>query len=120
MFRGMTLRGRMLSTGLALLLVPLAVIFGVVVVSEVRMREATSQEVRKLAVQDLDHLVQGIEAMCLTQQAVLEDAVERRPGGHAGDAGAGPVRRRWAARRVAWNGGEPVHQDGDDGRACRA
>ncbi len=75
MFRGMTLRGRMLSTGLALLLVPLAVIFGVVVVSQVRMREATSQEVRKLAVQDLDHLVQGIEAMCLTQQAVLEDAV---------------------------------------------
>ena len=69
------LRTRMLVIGLALLVVPLAIIVGVVVISESRMREATAVEVRKLASQDLDHIVQGIKAMCLTQQAVLEDAV---------------------------------------------
>jgi hypothetical protein len=75
MANGMPLRRRMLSTGLVLLVVPLALIFGVVIYSETQMREATAREVRQLAMQDLDHIVQGIEAMCLTQQAVLEDAV---------------------------------------------
>jgi methyl-accepting chemotaxis protein len=70
-----SLRSRMLSTGLLLLLVPLGLIFGVVVVSEHRMREATAVEVQRLAKADLDHIVTGIETMCLTQQAVLEDAV---------------------------------------------
>ncbi len=69
------LRTRMLVVGLALLVIPLAIIVGVVFTSEMKMREAASTEVKKLATQDLDHLVQGIGAMCLTQQAVLEDAV---------------------------------------------
>ena len=75
MFSRSPLRTRMLATGLLLVFVPLAIIFGVVVSSEMRMRHAAAAEVRKLASQDLDHLVHGIEAMCVTQQAVLEDAV---------------------------------------------
>jgi len=75
MLKSSPLRIRMLVTGLVLLLVPLAVIVGVVVTSEMRMRDATAVEVRKLASRDLDHIVEGIQAMCLTQQAALEDAV---------------------------------------------
>lgn len=99
MMNGMPLRRRMLSIGLSLLVVPLALIFGVVIYSETQMREATAREVRQLAMQDLDHIVQGIEAMCLTQQAVLEEAVSnglavtrhalQRAGGAA--LGAEPV-----------------------------
>ncbi len=69
------LRTRMLVVGLALLVIPLAIIVGVVFTSELKMRDVASAEVEKLAAQDLDHLVQGIGAMCLTQQSVLEDAV---------------------------------------------
>jgi methyl-accepting chemotaxis protein len=75
MLKRIPLRSRMLIVGLALLVVPFAVIVGVVFTSEMRMREAAEVEVRKLATQDLDHVVQGITAMCGAQQAVLEDAV---------------------------------------------
>ena len=98
-----SLRSRMLLTGLGLLLVPLGVIFGVVVYSEHRMREATSVEVQRLAKADLDHIVTGIEAMCLTQQAVLEDAVAdglavtRATLARAGGATAGDQPVTWNA-----------------------
>jgi methyl-accepting chemotaxis protein len=69
------LQTRMLVVGLALLVVPLVIIIGVVFTSEMKMRAAAKAEVQNLASQDLDHVVKGIEAMCLTQQAVLEDAV---------------------------------------------
>jgi len=76
MLSRMTLRTRLLLIGIGIVAVPLAFIALVVGGKQNRMRIAASEECRKLAYTDLDHIVQGIHAVCLTQQAVLEGNVK--------------------------------------------
>ncbi|MDY0108647.1 MAG: Cache 3/Cache 2 fusion domain-containing protein [Candidatus Krumholzibacteria bacterium] len=75
MLSQLTLRARLLLIGLSIVAVPLVIITGVVVTKQNQMRSAAAEECRNLAYADLDHMVEGIRAMCLTQQAVLESNV---------------------------------------------
>jgi hypothetical protein len=75
MLSNLSLRARLMTVGLAVMVVPLAVITGVIVQKQSAMRTESAAECRKLAVADLDHIAQGVLAMCETQQAVLEDMV---------------------------------------------
>ncbi len=75
MFTTMTLRTRLLTVGLAIVVIPLIVITGVVVTKQNAMRASAAAECRALAYADLDHIVEGIEAMCATQQHVLQEQV---------------------------------------------
>ncbi len=75
MFANMSLRTRLLTTGMVVILVPLVVITGVVMVKQNQMRAAAAEECRVLAFTDLDHIVEGIYNMCAAQQAVLQEHV---------------------------------------------
>ncbi len=70
-----TLRARLLLTGLAIVIAPLVIISGVVVTKQNQMRDAAAKECRQLAYDDLDHMVEGIRALCATQQDVLQTNV---------------------------------------------
>ena len=75
MFTSMTLRTRLIATGLTIVVVPLLVITGLVITKQDAMRRSAAAECRALAFADLDHIVEGIEAMCATQQHVLQEQV---------------------------------------------
>jgi methyl-accepting chemotaxis protein len=75
MYARLNLRARLLLTGLAILVIPLAIITGVVIVKQNEMRTAAAEACRELAYHDLDHMVEGIRAMCAAQQDVLQDNV---------------------------------------------
>ncbi len=75
MFRNLSLRARLMTIGLLVMVVPLVVITSVIVNKQRQMRVESAAQCRSLALADLDHIAQGILAMCETQQVVLEDMV---------------------------------------------
>jgi len=103
MFSQMTLRARLLMTGLAIVVVPLVIITGVVISKQNEMRSAAAAECRQLAYDDLDHMVEGIRAMCATQQSVLQDqvrnglAVTRHAIDLQGEISFAPEKATWEA-----------------------
>ncbi len=75
MFSRLSLRTRLLSIGITVMVVPLLVITGVVIAKQHQMKAVAAEECRTLAINDLDHVAKAIHAMCTTQQVVLEDNV---------------------------------------------
>jgi len=75
MLSRMSLRARLLTVGLGVVAIPLVAITVMVMRSERQMQVAAREECRKIAYQDLDHIVQGIRAMCETQNEILLDSV---------------------------------------------
>ncbi len=75
MFRKLTLRARLLSVGIILTLTPLVLIAAVAYYQNGRMAEAVEVGCTELAYTDLDHTVKGVNAMCRTQQDLLEHKV---------------------------------------------
>src|SRR5437016_3202827 len=74
MFKNRSLRVKLLAVTLVGLL-PLAIVLAVFLQVSDQTREATEKECRKLMSDDLDHTLQGIYAMCVTQQESLQGTV---------------------------------------------
>lgn len=70
-----SLKGRLLSTGILVSMVPLAVVVGVVVYQNRQVHDVAVTESRKLALADLDHLLAGAYALCATQEEVLQQSI---------------------------------------------
>ncbi len=75
MFRNLSLRRKVLSVGLVLSLIPLTVITGIVFYENARMRQAASEETAGLAHDGMVHLVEGVYAICESQQELLEQSI---------------------------------------------
>jgi len=75
MFKNMTLRTRLLVTGIGLSALPMLVVSAVVLRQNQRMVTVASSENVKLAKTDLDHIAEGIYAMCQAQQEVVQQNV---------------------------------------------
>ncbi len=67
----MTLRMKLLGVGTALTAIPLAVLAAVVYTQNAAMVDVAASESKVLAYQDLDHIVQGVNAMVGTHQELL-------------------------------------------------
>jgi len=68
-----SLRGRLLTVGVLVLLVPLAAIMTVVSIEQRHMQQQARRECRALALQDLDHMVHLIREMCTSEAAAVSD-----------------------------------------------
>ncbi|NLH16432.1 MAG: methyl-accepting chemotaxis protein [Phycisphaerae bacterium] len=75
MFKNMTLRTRLLLTGIVLSAVPMLIVSGVVLRQNDQMVTIAANENTKLAKTDLDHIAEGIYAMCQAQQEVIQQTV---------------------------------------------
>lgn len=64
MFTRMSLKAKLLVIGVSILLIPLIIIIGLTVRQNSHMGESAAQECLKLAYTDLDHIAQGVYAMC--------------------------------------------------------
>jgi hypothetical protein len=71
MLQKMSLRARLLVPGVLLTLVPLVLVAGAVWYGERQMKTETAAACRDLAFSDLDHIAEGVYALCATQHEVL-------------------------------------------------
>jgi len=76
MFRNASLKARLLVPGVLLTLLPLVLVMAVVVNRELEMKKQTAEECTKLAYTDLDHIAEGVYALCETQHQVLQKNVD--------------------------------------------
>jgi len=76
MFRNASLKARLLVPGVLLTLMPLVLVMAVVVNRELEMKKQTAEECTKLAYTDLDHIAEGVYALCETQHQVLQQNVD--------------------------------------------
>lgn len=75
MLNRMTLRTKLLFTGIMLTLVPLMIVSAVTYRQNIKMADVASNESTKLAYADLDHIAKGVYGMCKAQQETLEQKV---------------------------------------------
>ncbi len=72
MMASWSLKRRLLVTGFAVVLVPLALCAGLTWYQGQRMSQTALTQAERLADKDLEHIVQGVRAMCETQQEMLK------------------------------------------------
>ena len=72
-----SVRTRLMGMGIALAVIPVAIILSVFVVQQEKANQATSRECRKLAYQTLDHIAKGVYTVCQTQDQVLQENVNK-------------------------------------------
>ncbi|MGD9545957.1 MAG: methyl-accepting chemotaxis protein [Candidatus Krumholzibacteriia bacterium] len=72
----LTLKTRLLLLGVTFTLIPLLAVFGVVYFQEGKSKAGATEECLKLAVQDLDHVAEGVYNMCVAQQYLVQDKVD--------------------------------------------
>ena len=73
--RNMTLRTKLLAVGILLTLAPLALLGLVVLRQNGKMLDVATDESTRQAYTDLDHIAEGVYAMCQAQQELLEQKV---------------------------------------------
>ncbi len=71
-----SLQTRLLTAGIALTLAPLVVVSLVISRGETQLKELTTAECTSLAFADLDHIAEGVFALCETQDQVLQANVD--------------------------------------------
>jgi methyl-accepting chemotaxis protein len=76
----MTLRTKLLSTGLTLTIVPLLLVTAAVFRQNNEMSDVASEECEKLALTGIDHTAKQVRAMCEAQQDMLAHDVLARTG----------------------------------------
>jgi len=76
MFQRLTLKAKLVAVGVLITAVPLVVLFVTTLDLNGHMEEAAAAGSRKLAYSDLDHIAQGIYAMCLAQEELLEKKLQ--------------------------------------------
>src|SRR6056297_874039 len=76
MFRNISLHRKVLGVGLLLTFVPLALITGIVFFENAKMRQAASEETAGLAHDGMVHLVEGVYAICESQQELLAQSID--------------------------------------------
>ena len=76
MWKRVKLQTRLLIIGVALTVVPLAVVAATVLTQNARMVTVADEESTNLAYSDLDHIAQNIYAMCQAQQELLQHTVD--------------------------------------------
>jgi methyl-accepting chemotaxis protein len=102
MLRNVKLRTKLLTYGILLTILPLAVISIVILRQNAKMVKVADEESTALAYADLDHISRSIHALCTTQQEVLQQSVD-----HALNVArhvlqrTGPV--HFAQETVAWD-----------------
>ena len=72
MFSRMTLKTKLLTIGLIMTIVPMAILFAVVLMQNSSMLVVAEEESLKLGYADLDHIAQGVYSMCETNNAMLQ------------------------------------------------
>lgn len=75
MFSSMTLRAKLMVLGILLSVGPLALTGFMNFYFNGQMRATSVEESTKLAYNDLDHIVEGMYALCATQEEVLQQSV---------------------------------------------
>lgn len=75
MTRKMSLRAKLLSIGIVLSLLPVLIVGGIVYRQNRTMSDFAGQETIRLAYEDLDHIAEGVNAMCAAQEEVLQQMV---------------------------------------------
>lgn len=75
MFRDASLKTRLLFFGILLSMVPLLIAIGSTVVIKDKILLLFGQELDAAADADLEHIVQGVNAMCRAQQDVIQESV---------------------------------------------
>ena len=75
MLSKLSLRRQVLTVGLLLTFVPLALIIAIVYFENQRMRQAAAEETSRLAHDGLQHLVEGVYAVCESQQELLRQSI---------------------------------------------
>ena len=102
MSRGMTLKAKLITYGVALSVIPILLVGVVMLIQMGKIRTVAVQETESLAFSDLDHIAQGVYTMCATQEEVLQQMVDhslnvaRRVMGDAGQVRFAPE------EMVAW------------------
>jgi len=76
MMGNMTLRTKLVTLGVILTVVPLAVVMLVVYRQNMQVSKVAIEESNKLALADLDHIAEGVYAMCATQEEVIQKSVD--------------------------------------------
>ena len=71
-----SLQARLLSAGVLLTLLPLAVVTVVIAQREAELKQLTADECTKLAFSDLDHVAQSVYSLCAAQDQVLQANVD--------------------------------------------
>ena len=71
MFKRMTLRTKLLCTGIVLTLAPMLLLTGITYQQNNQMLDVAGTESTKLAYTDLDHIVESIYGLCAVQQETL-------------------------------------------------
>ncbi len=71
----LSLKRKLLLTGVLLSLIPLVLLTTIIIKREMLMQEAASQECLNLAFTDLDHIAESVYVLCETQHQVLQDNV---------------------------------------------
>ncbi|MBD3275307.1 MAG: methyl-accepting chemotaxis protein, partial [Candidatus Marinimicrobia bacterium] len=75
MLKNLSFRQKVLTVGLMLTFIPLAVIIGIVFFENGKMSKAATEETTELANTDLNHLVESVYAICNSQQELLEKSI---------------------------------------------
>lgn len=76
MFKKMSLRAKLLSIGLTLTIVPLAIVGGVVFAQNSKVQELAIKESQALAMREVDKTTAGIYDMCSAQNEMFQKLVE--------------------------------------------
>jgi len=71
----LSLKKKLLVTGILLSVLPLGILTTIIIKQEMRMLATASEECMNLAYTDLDHIAQGINAMCESQEQVLQKSI---------------------------------------------
>ncbi|MDD5154639.1 MAG: Cache 3/Cache 2 fusion domain-containing protein [Desulfovibrionales bacterium] len=70
-----SLRTKLLLICVSLAIIPLTIIFFTTIWQQGAVKTTADELTQKMALTDLDHIIQGIYAMCQTQQEVLQEKV---------------------------------------------
>lgn len=73
--KNMGLKAQLLTAGLTLTVLPIVAIIGIMLFQNGRMTALAEDEVMALAYADLDHMADGVYALCQSQQEVLQQQV---------------------------------------------
>ena len=97
------LQNRLRTYGLALSVIPLLIVVCTTFYLSNKKLAVFNQEINTIAINDLDHIVQGVYAMCKAHQEVIQEMVDhslnmaREVLSHSGEAGFSDETVQWRA-----------------------
>ncbi len=71
----LSLKRKLLLTGILVSVIPLMILTTIIIKQENQMKETAGEECLALAFADLDHIAMGITAMCESQEQILQQSI---------------------------------------------